>query len=50
MRLGHDGDCVLDSLFTGGVSFENTIDELLEVCRWEGIRNCGVAGFGRRHS
>ena len=49
MRLGHDGDCILDSLLPGGVSAENTIDKLPKVCRWEGIRSCGVAGVGMRH-
>ena len=50
MRLGHDGDHMLDSFLPGDVSFENTIDELPEVCRWEGTRSCGVAGVGIRHS
>ena len=36
---------MLDSLLTGGVSFENTIDELPEVCRWEHIRSYDVAGL-----
>ena len=43
-------ETVLDSLVTGGVSFEDTIDEQPEVQRWEGICSYGLAGVGRRHS